>query len=292
MIEAAFLFALVAMFAWGIADTVAHGPAHRIKPEVIVLQQNVVTFCILLVPSFFLWSLFSWGWPIVIPLLAGVAGSLGFLSFIISLNGGKVGISTAIGNSFPLFTALFGILVLGETLPLLALVAIVSIVVGVIVMSVNLSDWRESHIFSSESTQRFAFAALFFWTLFSILMKLGSDYVVPLQAALLIEVGALVTITAVFFMRKATIADLKAVSKRDRYLIFVIGTLLGIGTLSINTAYGLGSLSIVSAIIGAMPLVTAILAYLFLHERMNRKEWLAALVIVAGLIALGYFGNV
>jgi drug/metabolite transporter (DMT)-like permease len=73
---------------------------------------------------------------------------------------------------------------------------------------------------------------------------------------------------------------------RDAALTVVPGLLLALGTYAFGEASRLGLLSVVSVIATLNPVVTVLLAYLFLGERLARPQRAGALIALAGVVLL------
>lgn len=73
---------------------------------------------------------------------------------------------------------------------------------------------------------------------------------------------------------------------RDGALVLVPGLLLALGTFAFGEASRIGLLSVVSVIATLNPVVTVLLAYVLLRERLARVQQLGAVTALAGVTLL------
>ena len=64
------------------------------------------------------------------------------------------------------------------------------------------------------------------------------------------------------------------------------GVLLTAATLTFSAAAAVGYLSIVSVLGSLSPVVTTALAQVFLHERLDRPQWVGVAAVIAGVVLL------
>jgi bacterial/archaeal transporter family protein len=126
---------------------------------------------------------------------------------------------------------------------------------------------------------RYALLCIFWWGVFGFLAKLGSDRTSPEQMQILFTIGMLPLVAAAVWS-----AGMKVETDRlgVTYAI-LIGILAGLGGVAYFAAMESGKASLVGPATSLFPLLTVVLAMIFLKERMNRIQ-LAGIVL--GLVAI------
>lgn len=290
MIETAFLFGLATLFLFGIADALAAIPAKRMSPFAIGLVTDSFIFVFFGLISYFVWDTYMWNPYVLLASLSGVIGYSGFLCFIYSLKRGKVGVSAAIANAYPVLVAVFSILVLSELLSLLQVGAILLTVFGIFGLSTKFSI-KQFHDHGVKLTSIFlAMGAMLLWGSQTIMLHFVAGNVPPFEATHVIATTTLIVGGALFFASGQTFNTLRAHRRSDLLIAASLGAMYFSGVLTLNYGLSLGSVGVVAAIAGASPLVSALFAYLFMREHLSQKEWFAIVLVVVGLVLLGTVG--
>lgn len=125
--------------------------------------------------------------------------------------------------------------------------------------------------------------AIFLWGSAFVGIRIGLSGYSPGALALLRFLVASVFIAIVYYSQGIE----KSVSWKDRIQLSIAG-MAGIGIYNICLNYGEMSVSagIASFIMGLMPVLTVLLAFLFLQERLSRGVWIGILISILGLVLL------
>ena len=287
MIETAFLYGVATLFLFGIADALASIPAKRMSPVAITV---VIDSFILIFFSFFavlLWDTYIWNLYTLLAIVGNIVGYFGFLLFVYSLQEGKVGVSTAIANGYPVLATLFGVVVLREFLPLPAVVAILFVVIGIFGLSTKFSFVTLFDKGVTNKSRLFALGAMCMWAAQVITADRAVTELSPFQVT---HIGTIVTLIlglTIFTLSKETFGSLLQHRKSDLFVAALLGVMYFTGMFTLNSALKVGELGIYAAIAGAAPFVSAVFAYFFLKEHLIKKEWLAIVLVVFGLVLLG-----
>lgn len=129
------------------------------------------------------------------------------------------------------------------------------------------------------------FLALFFWGIWAILAKVLGDQLSPTQTQIGSTFGLLPVILALAVSKKVRAS---ANSKSGAALAFASGILAAIGNIAYYAVLTNSKASAVVPLTALYPLVTVLLAVIFLHEKLNRIQILG---IFLSLLAI-YFFNV
>jgi transporter family protein len=128
----------------------------------------------------------------------------------------------------------------------------------------------------------FGLLGISLWGLWGFLSKIGADSASPLQMQILFTLGMLPVAGAMLLQTRA---------KLDRNLGGITyGLLCGIatsaGTLGYYAALRHQSASVVTPVTGLFPVLTVVLAFLLLRERLNRVQITGMVLALASVVIL------
>ncbi len=114
----------------------------------------------------------------------------------------------------------------------------------------------------------YALLCILCWGVWAFLSKLGADQMTPMQLQVLFTIGMFpVVLIALVHLRLRVDTDFLGAT----YGI-LNGVFTGLGLLAYFAALARGKASIVSPITALFPLLTVVLAFILLKERMNRVQ--------------------
>jgi transporter family protein len=126
----------------------------------------------------------------------------------------------------------------------------------------------------------YALLCILAWGTWGFVAKLGADRIAPGPLQILATVGTLpLALLAFFQLRMRLEKDVRGIS----YSI-LNGVLSGIGLLAYYAAVSRGKVSIVGPVTSLFPLLTVILAFLFLRERLNKTQMVGAALSLAAIV--------
>jgi uncharacterized membrane protein len=128
----------------------------------------------------------------------------------------------------------------------------------------------------------YALIGIFFWGLWGFLSKVGADAASPLQMQILFTLGMLPVAGVMLLHMRA---------KLDRNLGgitygLLCGIATGIGTLGYYAALRDQSASVVTPVTGLFPVLTVVLAFVLLRERLNKVQMGGMLLALASVVIL------
>jgi uncharacterized membrane protein len=220
----------------------------------------------------------AWGFAV----LAVLINSVSTLFFTRAIEIGVLSIVIPISSTYAAFTVLFALLA-GELLALVQLIGITLALIGV-VLAIPRRDEQQP-----AQTQRdvlrgalFALASaagygLGFWMLgFFVTPVLGS--IAPVWIGRITMLGVVVIAIGMNYKRVSL-----ALPARPIWLPLIVSTILGnLALIANNTGYAAGYVAIVSVFASLYSAVTVVPARLFLHERLNRVQWIGlGLILVS-----------
>lgn len=128
----------------------------------------------------------------------------------------------------------------------------------------------------------YALLGVFLWGLWGFLSKIGSDTASPMQMQILFTLGMLPVALGMFI-------QLRGKLDRDRIGItygLLCGIATGVGTLGYFAALHDQNASVVTPLTGVFPVLTVILAFVILRERLNKVQMGGMLLALASIVIL------
>ena len=160
------------------------------------------------------------------------------------------------------------------------------IVFGIILVSINFKDIKNSNIFSLASGIPYAILTCVLWGLMFSLFKIPVMAIGPILTALVIEIG--IFLISLFQVLKAG----KNIDMPDRNTlayIILLSVFTVIGIAFFNFGIMVAEVSIVAALSMANPLVATLYGRYVYKENINVQQYLAISFILIGIVALSLF---
>lgn len=271
------LLALLSSLLWGSADYHAGNLSKRL-PTMVVLGINQafgLLFGIALVIISSGWmapNLDSQGY-FLNGALAGFCGYVGLLCLYAGLSSGRMGVVSPISSLSVLLPLFFALVIKGDQLSTPVLMGVVAAIIGGFLAS------------GPEVTQGLPLrpvllalgAALGFGSALTF-MAIGSQ-----ESSLLTMTTMRATtffISATFFIR---LGSFGGTTRKDLPLLAGIGIADFSANLLLGVATTKGLVSIAMVLGSLYPIATAVLAYIFLHERLHKVQYVGVLCAVTGV---------
>jgi len=128
----------------------------------------------------------------------------------------------------------------------------------------------------------YAILCIFWWGLWGFLSKIGSEAASPLQMQILFTLGMLpVAFGMLFQMRWKLDRNRGGVSYG-----LLSGIATGLGTLGYYAALREQNASVVTPLTGVFPVLTVVLAFVVLRERLNKLQMAGMLLALASIVIL------
>lgn len=128
----------------------------------------------------------------------------------------------------------------------------------------------------------YALGSIFWWGVWGFLSKLGSDRVEPHQLQILFTFGLLPPVIIAW----ARLGRRLETDLRGSLYGILNGVFSGLGMLAFYAALARGKASVVGPFTALFPLLTALLAFLFLRERINRVQGAGIVLALAAIFIL------
>jgi len=168
---------------------------------------------------------------------------------------------------------------LNETISLIQFIAVLLIVSSIFFLSIE----RKENKFVLGKGVVFALLTLVGWGAYFAMIKPIVLELNPFNAALFTE-------SIIFFMilvySVGTKKEFKLNERKSNIFLFANAVLLIIGLLSYNYSITLIGASLTAIIVAPSPILTSVLARIFLKERLSKTKYIAIIVSITGLVLL------
>lgn len=282
-------YSVVAMVTMGLAVAMAKIPPQAIGARRFVFWRQALTSLTLFIALIVCGQ--SLGFSAKYFALTLVIAAISYIALISAyqaLKTGKVGVIAPITSSSSIVTILFSVTFLGESLNPAQIAAVGITVLGIVLLSIDFSDIKNSDIFRASSGVPLALVACFVWGITYALYKIPIAALGPLIAAFAIEFGSFLPTVPTNLITKTSFA------LPDRQIlmqIIAIGILGATSTLFYNlgiTVSG-GNVALVAAITFSNPIVSSLYGFFVYKERLSARQWIALGLTVTGIIGLSAF---
>ena len=194
----------------------------------------------------------------------------------------KVGIITPISSSYAIVIAIISFVFFDEPLSLTKFALIVLIVLGIVLLSINLKEWKTA----KKSDYVGVLYALAIFTIYGVWVPLWDQFIAQGGYLYILTVDRVIVLLLVLGVVAYKKTDLK-IGKPAFGWVFLSAVFLVVA----NTVYNWGlynsdETSLVAAISSAYPLVAVICAYFFLKEKLAANQYVGIVVIVIGIVLI------
>ena len=271
--------ALFSSLLWGGADFLAGNLTKKYKAvAVAAVSQSFGLLCgvlVILFSSSWLAPNLSWDGYLIPGVLAGLMGFAGLIAFYAGLATGRMGVVSPISSLsvlIPLGVAIFG----GEKLTTIQIIGICIALLGGFCAS-----GPEIRGGVSAKPLIFATIAAFGFGGAITLIAKGSQ-----TSAIMTMTTMRCTTFIVALLLLARFRTFGGFSKKDLPILIIIGAADFFGNLLLGVATTKGLVSL-AVVLGSMfPIVTAMLAFKFLHERLHKVQYLGVALAISGVVIL------
>ncbi|MEM2838795.1 MAG: DMT family transporter [Thermoplasmata archaeon] len=287
MAETWLLLAIVAILMYGSSMVIQKKSLHELSVPSMILFSLLVAFpmfVIVLIYEILTGELSNIAIDgVVLGLLGATFGQIGYYAYVEAAKRGPISIVGSATATYPVMVVIVAIIFLGEFLTTAQGIGVIIIMISM----VTLSYTHESSEDSKHASQGYYAIVIFTvlaWGLWAIFTKLAllqiSDF-----AFLGLYSFVVPPITLIYYR-------LKRVQIRDAWpkwgfavKLAVISAIVGNLAFFVEImAVEVGPAAIVFPLIASAPVVVAILAFLFLRERLSRIEWLLVAGFIIGII--------
>lgn len=273
------IFSLLAALLWGIGQIfVKKGFAQTTPLFNNILATSVEVF--FWIPIALLGGVEFEKFPIVFP-LALVAGITYFVYYYV-IGKGEVSLTGTVLAAYPLTTIILSGIFLHEPLGIFQKIAILLIILGSVLIAMP------------KNIKSFKFANWVYWAIFGAILIGSGDFLAK------VGISKSNAYTWLFFLALAGLPwvfinfliDKKGrvipEFKLQKFVPTIIGVaMVSIGIIPFNLAFQYGLASLVAPVSSSYVVLTAVLAFIFLKEKINKVQLVGILSTSLGIILLG-----
>ena len=248
----------------------------RVSPYAIVLVTSLVGIAFYLVSSWRTDAMVFAPKDVLPGTVAGICALIASVVMLKAFQRGKLGVVAGIGATSGLVPLAYSLLI-GEELSPSDVVGIVVIALGITVFFLPAMRRKPGETYSVEAIV-LALVASLFWGLAIVLEDRGSRVSIPITVLISLVPQILFSAVMLIFVSKS----FGGLTRPSLIRLAGAGAALAMGNVLFFTAANLGNVGVVSVLTGLAPLVVAVLALVFLRERMARSELVAMGITIAG----------
>jgi drug/metabolite transporter (DMT)-like permease len=275
--------ALLSSLLWGTADYLAGNLSKRFPAIAVLAASQAIGFLtgIVLVVATGAWDAQALGSDgyLIAGVLAGVTGYLGLISLYAALSTGRMGVVSPISSLSALIPLAFALIYKGDQLSTILSIGVICAMLGGF-----LASGPEVSQGLPLKPILLALSAAVFFGITLVCMAIGSE------SSALMTMTTMRTTTLIIgialFIRFRHIGGL---GKKELPLLIFIGVADFAANLLLGVATTKGLLSLAMVLGALYPIATALLAYLFLHERLHRVQYVGIAFAVVGVSLISAF---
>lgn len=282
------VLALVAAGEWGLSGLFSKLSSERNGPTVTLLVAQGTGLALVAIAALLLGE-GNWDPLVVLPILAlGLLNLTGFWALYRAMQQGDLAVVEPLVSTSPALTVLLAVMILRETLPLAAWLAVLGVLLGIVLMA--LRPAKEGSRLRGRLAPGTAWALWTFFTLGTVTfaLKLAVPQAGPIFTIVLLRLGGMVALLPLFML--GGIKYPAGGSTRNALLLPVaVGALDTTGFILFNFAILQGNLTVPTVLSNLYVVVVLLLAWLLLGERLRPYQVAGIGVAVAATVVLVAF---
>lgn len=279
-------YSLFAMLAYGVWGAVSSLESQTVSALTLQIVSTIGLFpvALLLLFSKNLRRGVNHSRGILFAVATGILGGAGNLTLYETLRmGGKASVVFPLTGMYPLVTIVVARLFLKERMNRIQALGVALALAAVYLFSAQqgtrgFSGWRD--LFST--WMGYALVTLLLFGMACVTQKMATHYISDELSTICFAIGFVILAIVIWMVFTPT----WNLSVKDWVLGIVVGLLLGAGGLALFAAFRWGKASVVTPLTALYPLVTVILAVVFLHERLDLIRVVAIGVSLIAGVAL------
>jgi drug/metabolite transporter (DMT)-like permease len=275
--------ALLSSLLWGTADYLAGNLSKRFPAIAVLAASQAIGFLtgIVLVVATGAWDAQALGSDgyLIAGVLAGITGYLGLISLYAALSTGRMGVVSPVSSLSALIPLAFALIYKGDQLSTILSIGVICAMLGGF-----LASGPEVSQGLPLKPILLALSAAIFFGITLVCMAIGSE------SSALMTMTTMRTTTLIIgialFIRFRHVGGL---GKKELPILIFIGVADFAANLLLGVATTKGLLSLAMVLGALYPIATALLAYLFLHERLHRVQYVGIAFAVIGVSLISAF---
>ncbi|MDO8740689.1 MAG: DMT family transporter [Candidatus Woesearchaeota archaeon] len=217
-------------------------------------------------------------------LLAAFMGFLGFIAilmFFISFRFTQISLITALTTAYVPIAAILAVFIFKESITLLLLIGTALVFMGIFLLSLKdgklkIKNWKITLLLAAAISVIWGFTYPF--------LRILVNSMGAVTASLYFE-GFIMLFCLIYFLIRNK--NHKFIVKKENTRWLILSGLLGaVGAVFYNFSLDHGLILIASPMASASMIITVLASWLFLKERLTKKQWVYIIVILSGLILI------
>jgi drug/metabolite transporter (DMT)-like permease len=275
--------ALLSSLLWGTADYLAGNLSKRFPAIAVLAASQAIGFLtgIVLVVATGAWDAQALGSDgyLIAGVLAGITGYLGLISLYAALSTGRMGVVSPVSSLSALIPLAFALIYKGDQLSTILSIGVICAMLGGF-----LASGPEVSQGLPLKPILLALSAAIFFGITLVCMAIGSESS-ALMTMTTMRTTTLIIGIALFFRFR----HMGGLGKQELPILIFIGVADFAANLLLGVATTKGLLSLAMVLGALYPIATALLAYLFLHERLHRVQYVGIGFAVIGVSLISAF---
>jgi transporter family protein len=278
---------LISMFGWGTSDFLAAKSCRKIGFVLTFFLAQSISFLIALLYFIFNFRTFDFNNVpkfFVVIIISGFLFTISALAFYKSLSIGQISLVGPITASWAMITILLSVLFLKEALKTNQIAAIILIIVGVILISSDLKEFFQKNKLIFLIGTKEAIVAMFGFGVALFLLAIVVKSLGWFLPGFLSRLFILIFLILYFIFKKQPMKI--GFGPTNWIMIIVIGFLDIIAFFAYSIGVSTEYASIIAPIAASSPLITTILAQIFLKEKIIISQVFGIILTISGLILI------
>ncbi|NCO24929.1 DMT family transporter [Candidatus Parcubacteria bacterium] len=278
---------LLSMFGWGTSDFFAAKSSRKIGYMPTYFWTQLVTLAVALI--YFLLkfpaiNINSASQFLIFLIPAGFLFMVATIAFYRGFVRGQVSLVSPIGSSWSMIVVILSMIFLNEVLKIHQIIAVILIILGIVLVSINLQELFKIKKLSLLTGTKEGIIAMLGWGISLFLIGIASKTIGWFLPVFILKiVGISVLIIYTLFGRQSIKTSFQP---PILFLILMVGILDIIAFFSYSFGVEREYASIVAPIAASFPLITVILARIFLKEKLVLNQNLGIVSVIGGLILI------
>ena len=277
------IFGIIAFLAWGTADFFAAVAVRKSGSfKTFLWSQTLgIFFFVLALVLFYEPIHFTWI-NLFLLVFLGILSVVSYLAFYKGLEVGEVAVVSPIASAWALVTVILSLIFLHESLNRIQIIAVSLLILGSVLISFHYHDLLQFKFKKTFVGVKYALVALFTWGVYFFLLSyLVKDW------GWFMPIFSLKILSLLFLWSYAKKTQKDITFPKNIFIyLFLIGFLEVIAFLAYGSGLRVEMSSLIAPISAAFPMVTVILARIFLKEHWEPNQTLGIMMILTSLILL------
>lgn len=283
------LYGILSMFGWGTADFLGAKSSRRVGHFLTLFWMQFIGTLIAFIYFLIKFStlnigeIYRYSFPL---LIIAILQTGAYLNFYKGLEKGKVSIVSPLASSWALVTVILSVIFYKESLTNLQIVSIISIISGIILLSVDLKEISKIRKLKIFTGVKEGIIAMLGWGISFFLMSPVSKNLGWFLPVFIFKVFAVVILLFFFLLKVDKELFLRSLQFPTLFFLLPIG-FLDVGSFfSYSVGIRIGYSSIIAPIAASFPLVTIFLARIFFKERITTTQVIGIAAVLGGIILI------